>query len=61
MNPILHRSADDWRAEACLQHQLFRRAVRDGRSEDADIAAREAEHCFVQASRALFLDDVRAA
>lgn len=61
MNLILHRSAEDWRAEASLQHALFRRAVNDGRKEDADIAAREAERCFVQASRALFLDDVRAA
>lgn len=57
MNPILHRSAEDWRAEASLQHQLFRRAVRDGRKEDAD---REAEQCFDRANRALFLDDVTA-
>lgn len=60
MNPILHRSAEDWRAEASLQHELFRRAVKDGRKEDADIAAREVEQCFERASRALFLDDVRA-
>lgn len=59
MNPILHRSSEDWRAEAFLQRILFQRAVKDGRKEDADIAAREAEQCFERASRALFLDDAR--
>lgn len=61
MNPILHRSADDWRAEAYFQHVLFRRAVEDGRTEDAKIAAREAERCFDRANYAACLDDVRTA
>lgn len=58
---ICRRSSDEWRAEGCFQHQLFRRAVKDGRHMDADVAAREVERCFDFANRAMFLDDGRVA